>query len=117
MQNYYNKLVDFQRRIFVVSGPYVVKMFILIFVMLLPVIVLAPIITRSMVHDASMVHDVSTNYIIQRKEAFMLPFEMLFFGLFARCLDTERFGVLLLLGFFTSSWAIIITSFFPPFKI
>lgn len=114
MKNIYNEIIDFQRRIFIASGPYLKKIFALIFLMILPIIILTPIITRSMLPSEP--HDVMTNYIIQRKEAFLLPFEMLFFGLFARVLDSERFWIILLVAFLTSSWAVILVSYFPPFK-
>ena len=84
-------------------------MLYLIFAMLVPVVIMVPTITRA-------VSSVSSNYSIQRRETFLLPFEMLFYGLLVRRFEEESLWKLLLLGFFTSFWGAVIVSYYPPFS-
>lgn len=107
-QNFYDFFIALPRRIIESSKLQAAKMLILVFAMLIPVVALVPTITRAF-------SNISSDYSIQRREAFLLPFEMMFFGLIARRFEHESFWKLIIIGFVTSLWASLIISYYPPF--
>jgi len=108
MQNYFDQITAFPRRIIEKSYFNIGIMFILIFAMILPVLFLVPTVTRA-------VSDMRSPYSIQRREVFLLGFLMLFYGLLVRRLEEESFWKLALIGVLMSVWGAMVLAYCPPF--